>query len=171
MFALNPELVAWAYEITRDMTLPDDEAIRAERMHFTNHPNARKPPFVLVGEQLAAMTFWHGTMMNDWANWWVDYWTGGKGEFVTSAMEDTGIVQALTYLDRTGRVDKDRVLVLRAGSNYTMPPPGIDAATYLLRENEGYAGLNAAVENLYAVGSKVVDAILAKPETAMADKP
>jgi purine nucleoside permease len=75
-------------------------------------------------------------------------------------MEDTGIMQAMTYLDATGRVDRDRVLVLRAGSNFTMPPPGVDAATYLLRENEGYAGLEAAVENLYTVGSKVVDELL-----------
>jgi purine nucleoside permease len=63
----------------------------------------------------------------------------------------------MTYLDAAGRADKNRVLVLRAGSNYTMPPPGVDPASYLLRENEGYAGLEAAVENLYVVGSKVVD--------------
>jgi purine nucleoside permease len=75
-------------------------------------------------------------------------------------MEDTGVLQAMTYLDRVGRADKDRVLVLRAGSNYTMPPPGVDAAAYLLRENEGYAGLEAAVESLYVVGSKVVDELL-----------
>jgi purine nucleoside permease len=161
MFSLNPQLVDWAHAITKDMVLPDDPAIRAERMKFTGHPNARKPPFVLGGDQLAAMTFWHGSKLNDWANWWVDYWTSGNGEFVTSAMEDTGVVQSLTYLDRIGRADIDRVLVMRAGSNYTMPPPGVDAATYLLRENEGYAGLKASVENLYLVGSRVVDAILA----------
>ena len=161
MFAINPELVSWAYSLTKDMKLPDSDAIKAERMRFADHPNARKPPFVLEGEQLSAMTFWHGKLMNDWANEWVDYWTSGKGEFVTSAMEDTGVLQAVTYLDRIGRADKDRVLVMRAGSNYTMPPPGVDAASYLLRENEGYAGLNAAVENLYLVGSKVIDAILA----------
>jgi purine nucleoside permease len=115
---------------------------------------------VLEGEQLSAMTFWHGKRMTDWANDWVKRWTGGKGEFVTSAMEDTGVLQAMTFLDRAGRADKDRVLVLRAGSNYTMPPPGVDAASYLLRENEGYAGLEAAVENLYTVGSKVIDELL-----------
>jgi len=38
-----------------------------------------------------------------------------------------------------------------------MPPPGVGAAEYLLRENQGYAGLNAALESLYKVGSKVID--------------
>ncbi|MDE8650287.1 purine nucleoside permease [Novosphingobium sp. H3SJ31-1] len=161
MFALNPALVSWAYRLTRDVKLPDSPAIAAERARFAGYPNAQRPPFVLEGEQLSAMTFWHGKLLTDWANGWVDYWTSGKGEFVTSAMEDTGVVQSLTYLDRIGRADKDRVLVLRAGSNYTMPPPGEDAATYLLHENEGYAGLQAAVESLYLVGSKVIDELLA----------
>jgi purine nucleoside permease len=161
LFEVNPALVSWAYRLTKDMKLLDSPAIRNERMRFTGYPNAQKPPFVLQGEQLSAMTFWHGKLMTDWANHWVKQWTAGKGEFVTSAMEDTGVLQAMTYLDKVGRVDKDRVLVLRAGSNYTMPPPGVDAASYLLRENEGYAGLEAAVESLYLVGSKVVDEWLA----------
>lgn len=160
MFKINPALVSWAFGLTKDIALPDSEAIKAERDRFAGFPNAQKPPFVLEGDQLAAMTFWHGRLMTDWANDWVDYWTQGQGEFVTSAMEDTGVMQAMTYLDRIGRADSDRVLVLRAGSNYTMPPPGVDAAPYLLSENEGYAGLEAAVENLYIVGSRVIDELL-----------
>ena len=157
---LNPALTSWAFNLTKDIKLPDDPEIAKERARFTGYPNAQKPPFVLKGEQLSAMTFWHGKLLTDWANYWVDYWTQGKGEFVTSAMEDSGILQSMNYLDRIGRADKDRVLVLRAGSNYSMPPPGEDAAKYLLQENEGYAGLNAATESLYLVGSKVVDELL-----------
>lgn len=157
MFELNGALRDWAYGLTRNIALPDDPTIRAERARYTDHPMAQRAPFVLKGDHVAAMTFWHGAKMNGWANDWVRYWTGGKGEFVTSAMEETGTYQAITYLDRIGRVDKDRVMVLRAGSNYTMPPPGVTAAANLLRENEGYSGLNAAVESLYAVGSRVVD--------------
>ncbi|WP_226634883.1 purine nucleoside permease [Novosphingobium profundi] len=134
--------------------------IAAELASFTGFPKALEPPRVLESEQLSAMTFWHGARLTDWANHWVPQWTGGKGKFVTSAMEDTGILQAMTYLDAAGRADRHRVLVLRAGSNFTMPPPGTDAASYLLRENEGFAGLEAAVENLYTVGSVLVDELL-----------
>jgi purine nucleoside permease len=42
-----------------------------------------------------------------------------------------------------------------------MPPPGVSAADYLLRENEGYAGLTASVESLYRVGDRVVTELLA----------
>ena len=110
----------------------------------------------------SGMTFWHGEILNDWANDWVDYWSDGKGEFVTSAMEDTGTMQALTWLTRAGRADRDRLMVLRTASNYTMPAPGIDAATNLLAENEGYAGLDASLESAYLVGSTVIDEIVAK---------
>ncbi len=114
---------------------------------------------MLKGDNLAAMTFWHGKLMNQWAQKWVDYWTQGKGKFVTSAMEDTGSFHSITYLAPTGKVDKDRVLVLRTGSNYTMQPPGQTAAQHLLQENAGYAGLTASVESAYRVGSAVVDEI------------
>jgi purine nucleoside permease len=157
MFEINPALRDWAYRLTKDMVLADSPAIRAERARFTGYPQAQRPPFVLQGDNLAALTFWHGALMTGWAEDWVRYWTGGKGVFVTSAMEETGTYQAILDLDRIGRVDKARFMVLRAGSNATMPPPGVTAAAYLLHENHGYAGLSVALENLYSVGSKVID--------------
>lgn len=155
----NEGLRDWAYGLTKDMKLPDSAGLQEARSAYTNHPNAMAPPFVGRGGHIAAMTFWHGQLMNDWANQWVSYWSGGKTDFVTSAMEETGTFQAITYLDRIGKVDKDRFLVLRAGSNFTMPPPGVSAAENLLKENEGYAGMRAALESLFMVGSRVIDEI------------
>lgn len=161
VFELNPALQDWAYGLTSKLPLAESPAIAAARAAYAGYPEAQKPPFVLKGDNLAAMTFWHGKLMNDWAGDWVAFWTRGKGQFVTSAMEETGTLQSLTYLTRIGRADKDRVLVLRGASNYTMPPPGVDAATNLLRENQGYAGMTAALEGLYQAGSVVVDELLA----------
>jgi purine nucleoside permease len=161
VFHLNGALTNWAFNLTRDVKLDDSPELKKERDAFTGFPNAQRPPFVLKGDNLAAMTFWHGTILNDWAGKWVSYWTDGKGDFVTSAMEDTGTFQAITYLHPTGKVNKDRVMVLRTASNYTTQPPGMGAAEHLLRENEGYAGLNASVEAAYRVGSRVVDEIVA----------
>jgi len=160
VFHLNGALTSWAFELTRNVKLDDSPELKKERDAFTGFPNAQRPPFVLKGDNLAAMTFWHGTILNEWANNWVSYWTDGKGNFVTSAMEDTGTFQSLTYLHPTGKVNKERVMVLRTASNYTTQPPGMSAAEHLLRENEGYAGLNASVEAAYRVGSKVVDEIV-----------
>jgi len=161
MFELNPALTDWAYGLTKNLPLGDDPGVAAERARYTGFPNAQRPPFVLKGDQLAAMTFWHGAMMTDWAHDWVDFWTRGKGTFVTSAMEETGTFQSITFLSRIGRADRNRVMVLRGGSNYTMPPPGVSAADNLLQENQGYSGMNAALESLYRTGSVVIDTLLA----------
>ena len=79
---------------------------------------------------------------------------------ITGPMEETGTFQSLTYLDKIGHVDIDRAMVLRTASNFTMPPPGVSAAENLLAENEGYTGINLAVESLYIIGSVVIDEIL-----------
>ncbi len=162
MFRLNPDLTEWAYQLTRGIKLPDNEGLQETRSHFNGYPNAQKPPFVLKGDNLAGMTFWHGKILNEWAERWVSYWTEGKGNFVTSAMEDTGSFQSMTYLHPTGKVNKDRMMVLRTASNYTMPPPGMSAAEHLLKENEGYAGLGASIEAAYVVGSAVVNEIVSR---------
>lgn len=161
VFRLNPALTQWAYELTRDVELPDTAELAASRARYSNYPAAMEPPSVLKGDHLAALTFWHGEILNAWANAWVDYWSDGNGEFVSSAMEDTGTFQSLTYLDRLGRADKSRVMVLRTASNYTVPPPGIGAAENLLSENDGYSGLGIALESAYRVGSVVIDTLLA----------
>tara|TARA_R110000772_G_scaffold268712_1_gene397854 strand:+ start:32443 stop:33504 length:1062 start_codon:yes stop_codon:yes gene_type:complete len=162
VFRLNTGLVNWAYALTKDMQLPDHPTLKEARAPYVDYPVGQQPPRVIKGDQLAAMTFWHGEKLNDWANEWVKYWTDGQGEFVSSAMEDTGTFQSLTYLHAAGKVDKNRVMVLRTASNFTLPPPGKSAAAYLLEEqHDSYAGLDAALENAYQVGRKVIDALLA----------
>ncbi len=124
---------------------------------YTNYPNAQKPPFVLQGDELASSTFWVGALLNQWAEQWESYWTNGQATFVMSAEEDTGFLQALTFLSRAGRADINRALDLRTASDYTVPPPGETAAQQLSNDNNG--GLSGYIESLnaaYLVGSRVV---------------
>ncbi len=159
MFQLNAALVEWAYQLTKDMELKDDPSVQPVRDLYTEHPNAQGKPIVMKGDHIAAMTFWHGTLMNDWANQWVEYWTDGKGNMVTSGMEDTGTYLSLSWLDKIGKVDMERLLVLRTGSNFTTQHPGNTAAENLLQETKGFAGLKISVEAAYDVASKVADEI------------
>jgi purine nucleoside permease len=135
-YQLNPELMDWAYQLTRNVQLSDTDAMRKRREQF-EQTNGRSPPFVLKGDTLSSMTFWHGKLMDQWANDWVRYYTGGKGNFVTTAMEDTGTLQALTFLSHAGLVRRDRVLVLRTASNYDQQRPGISAAESLAETKIG----------------------------------
>ena len=162
MYRLNPGLTEWAYQLTKDIELPDDPSVQHERDLYTEHPNAQGKPKVIKGDHIAALTFWHGALLNDWANRLVEYWTDGKGNMVTSAMEDTGSYLSISWLDKIERADKDRFMVLRMGSNFTMQPPTRSAAENLLKETKGYkyAGLEIAVESGYLVASRVVDELL-----------
>ncbi len=156
-YHLNPALVDWAYRLTHDIKLQDTEGIKERREQF-QQPNARRPPFVMKGDTLSSMTFWHGELMDEWANQWVQYYTGGKGNFVTTGMEDTGTLQALTFLNHAGRADLRRVLVLRTASNYDQPRPGISAAESLAETKIGkYSGFLPALDSAWRVGHVIVE--------------
>lgn len=161
LFPLNSSLVNWAFELTRGINLPDDANLRKVRARYIGYPNALKPPFVLIGDTLSAGTFWLGGRFNAWAEGWVNYWTKGAGNFVTSAEEDAGVMQALAFLSQVGKADLKRVLVLRTASDYVMPPPGETAATFLKREASlgGLSGFNEALNSAYIIASPVVEEI------------
>lgn len=166
-YKLVPELVEWAYQLTKDTPLDDTEAIARRRQLYEGFPMAQKPPFVRKGDQLAAMTYWHGKYLNEWANDWVRYYTDGEGEYVTTAMEDTGTYGSLLWLDRAGKVDVKRLLVLRTISNFDMPWPGGDAAESLSGEKlgPGYSAYFPSLEAAHRVGSQVVHALVDGWET------
>jgi purine nucleoside permease len=157
-YALNPALVDWAYALTRDIKLPDDATLARARAPYGGAGAA--PPFVIEGDGLMSSRFWYGPHMTAWAERWVPYWTGGKGVFAMSAEEDTGVMQALTFLAGAGRAKLDRVLMLRAGSDYVVAPPGMSAAEQIARQaREGLPANRQALEALYAVASPVVRAL------------
>jgi len=158
MFRLEPKLVDWAYSLTRDLKLLDPEGLALRRAGMQGFPNALLPPFVLKGDTLQSMTFWHGKLLNQWANDWVRYHTKDAGNYVMTAMEDTGTLQSLHFLAKAGRVDVQRVLVLRTASNFDMQRPGLTAWESLAENrNQGYAGFTAALESAWKVGSTVVN--------------
>src|ERR1700676_5141844 len=88
VYTLNPDLVEWAVHLTQDVRLADSESLRNARARFTGFPNALRGPFVTKGDTLSASTFWHGSKMEEWANAWTRYFTGGQGNYMVAAMED-----------------------------------------------------------------------------------
>jgi purine nucleoside permease len=159
-YELNPTLVTWAYELTKNTPLADNETIREKRSHF-EQPAARRPPFVAMGDDLSASTFWHGKKLDAWANAWVRYYTANRGNFMVTGMEDTGTLQSLTFLSHAGKVDLHRVLVLRTISNYDQQPEGLTAAQSLAEQKVGkYGAYLPALEAAWAVGHPVVDTIV-----------
>jgi purine nucleoside permease len=159
-YALNPSLVAWAYQLTKDVKIPDSDALEATRARYTGSPNAQQPPLVVMGESMGADRFWSGAIMTRWAEDWVRLYTRGTGALSIADCEDQGILLAMRELDRLGRVDAQRLLILRTASNFTVAPPGVTAREYLFDDLANAPGYLPALDANYRVGSVVVSALL-----------
>jgi purine nucleoside permease len=161
IYHLNSDLVSWAFNLTKDTPLPDTPKIAARRMQYAPAA-AHRPPFVLRGDNLAASTYWHGKLLNQWARDWVKYQTDGKGTYAICGMEDTGTLQSLTWLAHAKKVDINRVLVLRTASNYDQQRDGITATESLAETKIGqYSAYMPALDTAYRVGHLVVDDLVA----------
>lgn len=158
VYPLNAALTDWAFSLTRDLKLKDTPEMQAVRETWKGFPNAERPPFVLKGDTFASDYYWHGKIMTQYAENWVKLWTGGKGNFVMTEMEDSAVAEALRRLDAMHRADFQRLMVLRTGSNYCMPAPGHAAVESV---NAPYAGYIPSLESAYAAGSTVIHALLA----------
>lgn len=160
VYELNAPLVEWAYKLTRDVSLPDSAKLKEERAAFDGAA-AQRPPFVTMGDEVSGSSYWHGDREDAWAAEWVKYFTAGKGEFATTAMEDTGTLQSLQFLAAAGKVDSNRVLVLRTVSNYDRQPRGMSASDSLAHQRVGtYSAYLPSLEAAYQVGHVVVNELI-----------
>lgn len=160
IYELNTSLVQWAFNLTRNVQLEDSDHLKQIRAGFDGAA-AQRPPFVTIGDEISSSTYWHGKLLDAWASEWMRYFTNDKGEFATTAMEDTGTLQSLEFLANSDRVDRNRVLVLRTVSNFDRQPRGLTAAESLARQRIGaYAAYLPSLEAAYRVGHTVVNELL-----------
>jgi purine nucleoside permease len=154
---LNTALLQWAYGLTKNTALPEDDAMRKLRLSYRGFPGTLQGPRVQVGANLATEIFWHGHYMDAWAHRWIGFETDGAGHLATTSMNDTGALLALQALTRQGKTDWNNALLLRTASNFDMPPSGVTAAQNLARERHGsYTGYMPALEAAYRTGHVIV---------------
>ncbi|HWA94341.1 MAG TPA: purine nucleoside permease [Terracidiphilus sp.] len=160
VFELNHGLVRWAFQLTRDIHLADSEKLGEIRANYDGRA-AQMPPIVAEGDEISSSTFWHGKLLDSWADEWISYFTKDQGHFATTAMEDTGTLLSLEGLAAAGKADKNRILVLRTISNFDQQPRDMDAATSLARQRLGaYSAYLPSLEAAYTVGHSVVNELL-----------
>jgi len=157
-YRLNPKLVAWAYELTRHVPLPDNAVLRERRAAWKGFPEAQRPPFVLLGETLGSLRYWHGDARTRWAEDWVKLWTKGQGRFAMTNMESQTNQQVMRTFGAQGLVDLNRILVLRTASNFSEPPPGVPVTASIGDEEPGQV---AAFDSNQRVGAPVLHELLA----------
>ncbi|GAN59060.1 purine nucleoside permease [Acetobacter cibinongensis] len=152
-YPLNRGLEHWAYKLSASVTLADAPAISAQRKNWDGYPNAQKVPFVLEGETLGAYRYWHGARRNTWAEDWVKLWTKGEGLFAMTNEESQLNQAEMRILSQLGHIDLARIMVLRSGSNFSMPPAHADITHSMGDEGPGQV---IAFDNNERAGEPVV---------------
>jgi purine nucleoside permease len=166
---MNSQMLEWAYELTKEMKLPQNHAMRMLGARYKGFPKAQLPPKIGIGANIATETFWHGAKMDEWAHRWVQYATDGRARMGTTSMNDSGAMAALYSLTRAGRADWNRAVLLRTASNFDRQPEGMTAEQSANSEKHAaFTGYKASLETAYAVGSRVAKAILAGEAPAAA---
>ncbi|TQL17778.1 purine nucleoside permease [Zymomonas mobilis] len=159
-YPLNRGLEHWAYMLSRDVALKDDPVIARQRQQqWTGYPLAQKSPMLLEGETLGAHRYWHGDRRNQWAENWVKLWTKGQGRFVMTNEESQINQREMRVLAELGYIDLNRILVLRSGSNFSMPPKGVPITQSIGDEEPGQV---IAFDNNERAGEPVVNALVRK---------
>lgn len=158
VFALNPQLQAKAYALSRQVTLSESAGSAAWRAKYPCAP-ANQPPQVTCGDTASSGTWFSGTRLGERAQVWTRLLTDNQGTYCTTQQEDNATYEALLRASTAGRLDINRLAVLRAGSNFDRPYPGYSEVDNLLKyaDQDGFA---PALENLFRAGNPLVQEIL-----------
>ncbi|MER6143002.1 purine nucleoside permease [Streptomyces sparsogenes] len=144
VFRLDDHLVDTAYRLTKNVKLADSDEAAENRAHYPGQ--AGKTPYVDVCDTVTGDNFWTGKDQSERAQYIIDQWTDGQGEYCTTQMEDNATA---AVLNRHGYLK--RYLDLRTASDFDQPYRGQSAKDVLT----SFPGYGISVENAYRVGSKV----------------
>lgn len=157
-YALNQRLARWAFSLTQDVQLVDNDVLASRRSEWRGYPQAQRPPFVLMGETLGSIRYWHGEPRTLWAEDWVRLWTGNRGVFVMTNMESQLNQRTMRVFAGQKLVDANRILVLRTASNFSEPPPGASVTASIGDEEPGQM---TAFDNNERAGIPVIRELMA----------
>jgi purine nucleoside permease len=154
VFALNSQLADRAFALSRNVTLADNPQAQAARSKY-NYAPANQPPAVVQCDSLSGDTWWSGSPIDGRARQWMRIMTDGKGTYCTTQQEDNATYEALKRAAAAGRVDVNRIAVLRTGGNFNTPYEGETNADNLMNFEEK-GGFPISLENLYRAANPVI---------------
>ncbi len=153
LFQLDPDLVGWAMNLTRQTNLKDSESARSYRLRYP-HEAARRAPAVKTGTHMTGDTFFHGPGMSAQAQYIARLY--GADDYLITEMEAAAIAQVI---QRTlgGR----RLLSLRGAVNFDQGNPNETTLQHLdPAPGQTAGGFAETVDNVAVVGSRMVDHIV-----------
>ncbi len=156
VFQLNEKLLQRAVALSGGTKLSDSP--QAQKARASYPAPANQPPSVLQCDTISGDTWISGTRLGERAEAWTRILTAGQGVYCTTQQEDNATYAVLQRATTAHRADDQRVMVLRAGSDFDRPAPGGSEAENLL-DYQAEGGFVPALTNLYLAGDPVVQEI------------
>lgn len=156
VFELNTRLRDRVLKYTEGVKLEDAADAAAYRAKYTYAP-ANEPPRVIFGDVTTSDLYFAGTLLCEAFGNVTKLWTNGTGEYVFTAQEDNATFEAIIRFHLAGKADFSRVILLRSGSDFDRPPPGVSAFDGFAA-NQG--GFPPALHNIFVVGNPIVQGII-----------
>lgn len=156
VFKLNSELADYALATTKDVELLDGDAAKEYRSHYAEDA-ATSAPKVTICDTVSGDTYWHGAKLGEAMTEWSKLATDGKAVYCTSQMEDNATLTALKRAAEAGKLDFNRVALLRTASNFDRQGKDQTAAESLAANSGGFP---LATTNAYRVGKAYADSII-----------
>ncbi len=152
-FHLNDALVQKAYALTKNLALVDSAEAQAARAKYPTQKGM--VPFVAICDTVSMDDFFSGNHDADKVDHIVRYRSGGAATKCTSEFEDAGYANVL---ERFGMLD--RLVIVRAASDYETQAPGQSAYELV---TSGYPGYSISTENAYRVATVIADYLVTQP--------
>lgn len=157
VYVMNPALLAVAMASSKGVELADSDEAIAYRANYTQEA-AKAAPAVTACTTISADSYWHGAEIATELAAHAKTLTEGKADYCTSQMEDNATLTALRRGAEAGRLDLNRVAVLRTASNFDRPYDGQSAIDSLGATSGGFG---PATENAYRLGNAFAQQVIA----------
>jgi len=114
---------------------------------------------LVKADPLTSDVWFSGTLFSEAFGNYTTLITNGSGIYGYTAEEDNATLEALLRAALAGLVDFSRIIVMRSGSDFDRPPPGLTAYDNLFTNVGAFL---PSLANLYNVGSKIIAGVISE---------
>ncbi|KAK3995252.1 purine nucleoside permease [Cladorrhinum sp. PSN332] len=164
---VNQALRDLAYSFAIKANLTDNGDSRSYRARYGSSgrvfAQATNGPSVVKCDSATSDVYYSGTLLSEAFENITSVLTNGTGVYCMTAQEDNATLAVLLRMHIHRMVDFGRIIVMRTGSNFDRPPPGVTPYEHLLVLQQN--GFVVAIQNIYVAGIEIVKGIMGAWET------
>ncbi|KAK4227301.1 purine nucleoside permease [Podospora fimiseda] len=161
---VNQALRDMAYDFAIKANLTDNDDSRSYRARYgilkskgNVFAEATNGPSVVKCDSATSDVYYSGALLSEAFENITTVLTNGTGVYCMTAQEDNATLEVLLRMHIHRMVDFGRVIVMRTGSNFDRPPPGVTPYEHLLVLQQN--GFVVAIQNIYQAGIEIVKGI------------